>query len=362
MNGSRKPIRRILTGVRPTGKLHLGHYVGALKMWVDLQEEDYDCFFLLADVQALTTHAENPSLIEAAVREVTLDWLGVGLDPHRSNVHFVVQSWVRELPELYTYLSMVAPFSDVRRNPTLKEEMAAIEKKTVSLSEASKTTLGFIDYPVSQVADIELFTPPAPHQKGDALLVPVGEDQVPHIELTNRTVRNFNRTYNEVFLEASARVGEVPRLVGTDGQAKMSKSLGNVIQLADPEEVVTKKVGQMFTDPRKLRQGDPGRPDICPVYTYHQAFGSESNLLGSRDLQARAEACRQGELGCVECKKELAVALNNLLDPIRDRRAKAEKMALRKILEEGTARSREIGVQTLSAVRQAMHLGYPQIH
>ncbi len=360
MEKSRPPIKRILTGIRPTGKLHLGHFVGALQMWAELQEETYDCYFLLADVQALTTHAKEPGLIEEAVKEVTLDMLGVGLDPTRPNVHFVVQSWVRELPELYTYLSMVAPFSDVRRNPTLKEEMATIEKGEVSLAEAKKTTLGFIDYPVSQVADIELFTPPAPFEKNDELLVPVGEDQVPHVELTNRTIRNFNATYSEVFLEAKYRITKFPRLVGTDGQAKMSKSLGNVIQLSDPAEVVNKKVAVMFTDPQKIHSSDPGHPEKCPVYLYHQAFAKESEKI--RPLDTRARQCREGKLGCVECKKELAVALNNLLDPIRDRRAKAEKAPLRKYLEEGTTKAREVGQQTLAAVRQAMHLDYSKIH
>lgn len=359
MEEKRSSIKRILTGIRPTGKLHLGHFVGALQMWEQLQHEDYDCYFLLADVQALTTHAKEPGLIEEAVKEVTLDMLGVGLDPTRLNVHFVVQSWVRELPELYTYLSMVAPFSDVRRNPTLKEEMAAIEKGYVGLADVKKTTLGFIDYPISQVADIELFTPPAPHQNGDELLVPVGEDQVPHVELTNRTIRNFNATYGEVFLEAKYRITKFPRLVGTDGQAKMSKSLGNVIQLSDPAEVVNKKVSVMFTDPQKIHATDPGHPEKCPVYLYHQAFAKESEKI--RPLEARGNECREGKLGCVECKKELAKTLNNFLNPIRTRRAEAEKMPLRKILEEGTARAREIGAQTLSAVRQAMHLDYPRI-
>ncbi len=331
-------------------------------MWVEFQKQDYDCYFLLADVQALTTHADNPKLIEDAVYQVTLDWLGLGLDPTRDNVHFVVQSWLRELPELYTYLSMVAPFSEVRRNPTLKAEMAAIEKGEVELSQAQKTTLGFIDYPVSQVADIELFTPLAPHQQGDALLVPVGEDQVPHIELTNRVVRNFNRAYGQVFLEATAKVGNYPRLVGTDGQAKMSKSLGNVIQLSDPEEVVNNRVAKMFTDPQKLRQGDPGRPELCPVYAYHEAFGEEVNGVSVRSIPDRAQQCREGKLGCVECKKELAVVLNSFLNPIRQRREEAESQPLRKYLEEGTSEARKIGEQTMKKVREVMHLDYPSIN
>ena len=338
--------KRILTGIRPTGALHLGHYVGALRQWVQLQN-DYECFFLMADVQALTTHADRPAVIEDAVREVVLDWIGVGLDPTRPNVHFVLQSGVPELTELTVYFTMLVRHSEVLRNPTVKAEMAQLGKK-------KGPTLGFISYPVSQAADILLFTP-YPPRKGDELLVPVGEDQVPHLEGTNVVARRFNRQYGKVFLPCTPLVGGVGRLPGTDGKDKMSKSLGNVIQLKDDPDTVRKQVMQMFTDETKLRKGDPGHPEKCPVYLYHRTLGD------SATLEDRASHCRSGELGCVECKEDLAKAINAFLDPIRARRAEAEKMPLGDYLREGTEKAREIAQVTMEAVRKAMHLDYPSV-
>jgi len=337
-------IKRILTGIRTTGPLHLGHYVGALRQWVPLQE-DYECFFLLADIQALTTHVNRPSVIEESVREVALDWIGVGLDPTRKNVHFVLQSGVPELTELTVYFSMLVRHKEILRNPTIKAELAQL---------GADPTVGFMTYPVSQAADILLFTP-YPPRKGDELLVPVGEDQVPHLEGTNRVARSFNQRYGCVFLECTAKVGEVGRLPGTDGKGKMSKSLGNVIQLKDDPDSVCRQVMKMFTDPEKLRKGDAGHPERCPVYLYHQAFGNPSRL------DDRAARCRSGELGCVECKRELVRALNTFLDPIRARRKEAEQMPLGEFLREGTEKAREIGQVTMAAVRKAMHLNYPSI-
>ena len=336
--------KRVLTGIRPTGPLHLGHYVGALSQWIPLQD-DYECFFLIADVQALTTHINQPAVIEEAVREVMLDWIAVGLDPIRPNVHFVLQSGVPQLTELTTYFSMLVPFSEIERNPTIKEERKRL---------GSEPTVGFMGYPVSQAADILLFTP-YPPGKEDELLVPVGEDQVPHLEGTNRIARRFNRRYGKVFLGCTPKVGKVGRLPGTDGQAKMSKSLRNVIQLKDVPETVQRQVMRMFTDPKKARQGDPGHPEGCPVYLYHQAFGNLATL------DERAKRCRLGELGCVECKQNLVEVLNAFLDPIRKRRAEAEEMPLGKYLREGTEYAREVGQVTMAAVRKAMHLNYPSI-
>lgn len=337
--------RRILTGIRPTGALHLGHYVGALKQWILFQGE-YECFFLIADVQALTTHADRPSVIEESVREVMLDWIAVGLDPTRPNVHFVLQSGVPELTELTAYLTMLVPFAEMERNPTIKEEKERL---------GSAPTAGFMIYPISQAADILLFTP-CPPKSGDKLLVPVGQDQIPHLEGTNRIAKRFNRLYGPVFLECTPRVGDVGRLVGTDGQAKMSKSLNNAILLGDDAESVNGRVmHHMFTDPKKLRKGDPGVPEECPVFIYHQAFGDESTIC------SRAERCRSGELGCVECKRALTDALNAFLEPIRIRRAEAESMPLGEYLRDGTNRAREIGQITMKAVRSAMHLDYQKI-
>lgn len=337
-------VKRILTGIRPTGPLHLGHYVGALKQWVPLQKI-YECFFLIADVQALTTHVDHPEVIERAVREVILDWIGVGLDPIRKNVHFVLQSALVDLTELTTYFSMLVRHKEILRNPTIKAEMNQM---------GADPTAGFMVYPISQAADILLFTP-YPPKKGDELLVPVGEDQVPHLEGTNRIARRFNHRYESVFLECTAKVGDVGRLPGTDGSGKMSKSLGNVIQLKDSPENVRQQVRKMFTDPEKLRMGDTGHPDKCPVYLYHEAFGPWETL------NDRAEGCRSGDLGCVECKANLAGVLNVFLYPIRERRTKAEREPLGDYLRDGTARARTVGKVTMGAVRAAMHLNYPNV-
>lgn len=335
--------QRILTGIRPTGALHLGHYIGALKQWVQFQEE-YECFFLIADVQALTTHIDRPKLIEEAVREVILDFIGVGLDPTRNNVYFALQSGIPELTELTTYFTMLIPFTAMEHNPTIRAERKQLRSPTA----------GFMIYPISQAADILLFTPYPPQAK-DKLLVPVGEDQIPHLEETNKIARKFNQLYERVFLECTPKVGDVGRLVGTDGKDKMSKSLNNVIQLKDDADMVKKKVSKMFTDPKKIRSGDPGHPDGCPVYLYHQTFGDK---LG---LATRATRCQKGSLGCVECKKELTEILNAFLDPIRARRTEAEKMPLGEFLIQGTQKARRVGALTMKAVRKAMHLDYPLV-
>jgi len=300
---------------------------------------------LIADIQALTTHIRKPSLIEDSVREVVLDWLAVGLDPTRPNVHFVLQSAIPELTELTTYFSMMVPFSEMEKNPTIKEELERL---------GSAPTAGFMIYPISQAADILLFTP-CPPEKYDELLVPVGADQLPHLEGTNRIARHFNRRYGNVFLPCIPRVGAVGRLVGTDGQAKMSKSLGNAIQLKDSADTVRTQTAKMFTDPEKLRKGDPGRPELCPVYTYHREFGE------SQDNLARAEGCRSGQLGCVQCKQELADTLNDFLEPIRAKRQEAEGMDSNYFVQEGTRVAREIGGKTIIAVREAMHLDYKSV-
>jgi len=347
IGGETMTTKRILTGIRPTGALHLGHYVGALEQWLRLQD-DYECFFLIADVQALTTHADQPELIERAVREVILDWIAVGLDPTRDNVHFVLQSGVPELTELTAYFTMQVKLSEVLRNPTVKAEQAQLEEQGRSI------TVGFASYPVSQAADILLFAP-IPPGEDDELLVPVGEDQVPHLEATNRVARQFNRRYGRVFLDCSAKVGKVGRLPGTDGSGKMSKSVGNVIMLKDSAETVRKQVMSMYTDPKKLRKGDAGHPDDCPVYMYHQAFGSGAGL------EKRAERCKAGDLGCVECKRDLVKVLNAFQEPIRVRRAEAEEEPLGDYLRSGTERAREVGGATMEAVREAMHLNYPSV-
>lgn len=339
--------KRVLTGMRTTGRLHLGHYVGALKLWKKVQDSgNYECFFLLADVQALTTHVGNPKLIEDSVRDVILDWLSVGLDPFRPDVHFVLQSAIPERFELSAYLMMLARFAEMGRNPTLKDELRGKKQGDMSV--------GFMAYPVDQVADITIFSP-APVRSGDQLLVPVGEDQVPHLEYSSDLAQRFNRTYGKrVLLECTPMVGEIGRLVGTDGNEKMSKSRGNTIDLADPEGVVTKKVMAMFTDPTRKRRTDPGHPEKCPCFLYHQAFGDPN-------LQERATVCRGGQIGCVECKRQLAQLLNQELEPIRQRRLWVQEQNLVEILDRGNARARQIAAQVLRAVKEAMHLDYPSL-
>ena len=292
--------KRILTGIRPTGKLHLGHYVGALENWIRLQDE-YDCFFLIADYQALGDHIDEMENIKTAVRDVVLDWLSVGLNPEQST--FVVQSYVPEHAELAMLLSMLTPLGMLDRNPTLKSERERISNTSLSV--------GFYTYPVSQVADILL---PKAH------LVPVGEDQLPHIEMTREIARRFNNRYGDVFPEPDSLVGRVARLMGTDGQAKMSKSIGNVIYLSDEPETVTKKIMSMYTDPTRLRATDPGHVEGNPVFQYHDAFNNDAAEVA--DLKERYT---KGKVGDVEVKQKLIEAVNKFLEPIREVRTRYEQ-------------------------------------
>ena len=332
--------QRILTGIRPTGPLHLGHFVGALENWVRLQDQ-YECYFLIADYQALGDHLDEIDRIRSSVLEVTLDWLAVGLDPNRAV--FEVQSFVPQHAELHMLLSMVLPLSWLQRNPTLKTEMEKLEE------EHQTVTLGFYNYPASQVADILL---PKAH------LVPVGDDQLPHIEMTREVARRFNRLFDrEVFPEPQGLVGRVPRLVGTDGQAKMSKSLNNCIYLGDDEATVTERVRRMYTDPTRLRATDPGHVEGNPVFMYHDAFNPD--LEEVNDLKARYVV---GNVGDVEVKRKLAVALNNFLEPVRQRRAEyaAHMDDVKDILREGSRRGREAAEHTMEDVRSAMRLTYTE--
>ena len=327
--------RRLLTGDRPTGKLHLGHYVGSLENRVRLQEE-YDCSFLIADYQALGDHLGDIEGIRRSVLDVAMDWLAVGLDPERST--FLVQSYVPEHAELAMLLGMLTPLGMLQRNPTLKAERAQIEAKGLSV--------GFFTYPVSQIADILL---PKAH------IVPVGEDQLPHIEMTREIARRFNNAYGDVFPEPDAMVGRVARLPGTDGQAKMSKSLGNVIYLSDDAETVTQRVKFMFTDPTRIHATDPGHVEGNPVFAYHDAFNPNTEEV--EELKARY---RQGRVGDVEVKQRLAEALNTFLDPIRERRAhyEAHLDQVREILVDGSRRARVVAQATMAEVRQAMRIDY----
>ena len=331
-------MKRILTGIRPTGALHLGHYAGALENWARLQQA-YDCHFLIADYQ-VSDYADDIARVRASVWEVALDWLAVGLDPEKSC--FVIESLIPEHAELTQWLSWFLPLGMLQRNPTLKAEMEDFGKKSVPVA--------FFTYPVMQVANILM---PRAH------LVPVGEDQLPHIELTREVARRFNRDFKNVFPEPEGLVGRVPRLVGTDGQAKMSKSLNNAIYLKDPAVVVTEKVRSMYTDPTRLRAADPGHVEGNPVFMYHDAFNP--NRAEVDDLKERY---RRGGVGDVEVKQKLAAALNAFLDPIRERRAHYEaRMGLvRDALESGTRRARVVAQETMTLVRDALDLGYLDKH
>ncbi len=329
-----EPRKRILTGIRPTGALHLGHYAGALENWVRLQA-DYECYFLIADYQ-VSDYADDVPRVRQAVWEVALDWLAVGLDPERSS--FVIESLIPEHAELALWLSWFLPLGMLQRNPTLKAEMEDFGRRSVPVA--------FFTYPVMQVANILM---PRAH------LVPVGEDQLPHIELTREVARRFNRQFKDVFPEPEALVGRVPRLVGTDGQAKMSKSLDNAIYLKDAPAVVNEKVRSMYTDPTRLRASDPGHVEGNPVFLYHDAFNPDRDEVA--DLKDRY---RRGAVGDVEVKQKLAAAINALLDPIRERRARYEaNMAMvRDVLAEGTDRAHRAARTTMALVRDALDLGY----
>jgi tryptophanyl-tRNA synthetase len=325
--------KRILTGIRPTGALHVGHYVGALHNWIDLQDE-YDCYFLLADYQALGDHFHEIDLIRDSVLQVTLDWLSVGLDPEKSS--FVVQSYVPEFAELTMLLSFITPLGMLERNPTLKGELDDLD--------VERRTVGFYSYPMSQAADILLPM---------ADLVPVGDDQLPHIEMTREVARKFNRMFKDIFPEPDSLVGRVPRLSGTDGQGKMSKSKGNVIMLSDDEATVTKKVRRMFTDPNRLRADTPGTVEGNPVFQYHDAFNPNTEQID--EFKARY---RKGTIGDVEVKLALAEALNNFLEPIREKRAYYEQHMdlVEDAIMSGVARMRVIAADTMERVRDAMKI------
>jgi tryptophanyl-tRNA synthetase len=326
--------RRVLTGMRPTGPLHLGHYAGALETWVRLQA-DHECYFLIADYQ-VSDHADDLPRVRQAVWEVALDWLAVGLDPTRSS--FVIESLIPEHAELALWLSWFLPLGMLQRNPTLKAEMDALGRTPVPVA--------FFTYPVMQAANILM---PRAH------LVPVGEDQLPHVELTREVARRFNRRLTEVFPEPEALVGRVPRLVGIDGQAKMSKSLDNAIYLNDPPAVVNEKVRAMYTDPTRLRASDPGHVEGNPVFLYHDAFNPNREEVA--DLKARY---RRGAVGDVEVKHALAAVLNTRLEPIREARARyaADMGLVRDALAQGTERARRAARTTMALVREALDLRY----
>ncbi len=323
--------KRILSGNRPSGLLHLGNYVGALQNWVNLQDE-YECFFMIADWHALTSEYTDTSEIEGNIREMLLDWLSVGLDPERSTIF--IQSQIKQHAELSLMLGMFTPLPWLERCPTYKEQIMEMANRDLS-------TYGFLGYPVLQAADIVIY-------RADA--VPVGEDQVPHLEFTREVVRRINHIYGKLFPEPQTLLSRVPKLLGTDGR-KMSKSYNNCIYLSDDAETVRKKVNKMVTDPARVRRTDKGHPEVCSVFSYHRVFNADQVPTIERQ-------CRNAEIGCTDCKQNLARAINHLLDPFRRKRQElqANPEYVREVVEKGNAHAREVAEETMRDVRTALHL------
>ena len=327
--------KRVVSGMRPTGRLHLGHLVGALDNWVALQS-GYDAFYFVADWHALTSHFAETSELVANAMDNVADWIGCGIDPARSTIF--VQSLVPEHAELYLLLQMVTPIPWLERVPTYKE-------LTEQLADRDLSSIGFLGYPLLQTADVTIY---------DANVVPVGEDQVPHLELSREVVRRFNHLYGTVLVEPQSLLTPTPRLPGLDNR-KMSKSYGNTIDLSDDAAAVVKKVRQMYTDPKRVRADIPGTVEGNPVFVYHDVFNPNRGEVD--DLKARYEA---GKVGDVEVKTKLAAAINARLDPIRERRAAALARPgdLREIVMEGSRKARVTAVQTMQRVREAVKLVY----
>jgi tryptophanyl-tRNA synthetase len=325
--------KRIVSGMRPTGKMHLGHLHGALLNWKILQQ-DYECFYFIADWHALTSDYAKPDIIRESTYGIIMDWISVGIDPEISTIF--IQSDIKEHSELHLIFSMITPLAWLERNPTYKEQLREITQKDIH-------TYGFLGYPVLQAADILMYM---------ANGVPVGEDQSPHVELTREIARRFNFLYGTTFPEPDVLlVKDTSKLLGLDNR-KMSKSYDNAIFLTDPDEIISSKVGQMITDPQRIRKSDPGNPDICNVYSFHEIY------TGQPLVEEINAACRSAAIGCVECKKRMAANLLKGLEPIRARRKELESDldAIRTIVEKGNEKARRIAVDTMAKVRDAVKL------
>ena len=332
--------KRILTGDRPTGRLHIGHYFGSLKKRVEMQNSgEYEPYILIADVQALTDNFNNPEKVRKNVREVAMDYLSVGIDPEKSTIY--IQSMIPETAELTVFYSNLVTIARLQRNPTVKTEIA--QKRDLF---GESVTYGFLGYPVSQAADITIF---------EGELVPVGEDQAPLIEQCKEIVRKFNSIYGEDILkEPEIVLSEGKRIKGLDGNEKMGKSLGNAIYLSDSEDEITKKVMSAVTDPNRIKKDDLGNPDVCMVAYYH-------NLFSSKEACEKAcSECKAGARGCVACKRELATNVIEYLRPMREKRAyyEAHPEEVDRILKEGTERARKTAKETMRKVKEAMKLNY----
>lgn len=331
--------KRIVTGDRPTGRLHIGHYFGSLKKRIELQNSgEYEQFILIADVQALTDNFNNPEKVSKNVRELAIDYLSCGIDPEKTTIY--VQSMIPEVAELTVFYSNLVTIARLQRNPTVKTEIA--QKRDLF---GESVTYGFLGYPVSQAADITAL---------EGEFVPVGEDQLPLIEQCREIVRKFNSIYGETLVEPKEVLSEGKRIKGLDGNEKMGKSLGNAIYLSDSEEEITRKVMGALTDPARIRKDDKGNPDICMVAYYHKLFTKDE------DYKNVCSECRAGERGCVACKKQLIKNIIDELEPIRAKRAyyEAHPEIIDKVLIEGTKKAQQTAKEVMKKVKKAMKLNY----
>lgn len=326
--------KRILSGMRPTGPLHMGNYLGALANWVEMQDQ-YDCYFFVADWHALTSDYEKPGPLGDYVRNMLIDWLSVGLSPEKSTIF--IQSKVPQHAELYLVLSMITPVPWLERNPTYKDQIIQLNNKDLS-------TFGFLGYPVLQAADIIMYK---------ANGVPVGVDQVPHVEITREIARRFNYLYGPVFPEPDAILTQTPKILGLD-RRKMSKSYGNAIYLSDNADQIQTKVMQMITDPQRMRRSDPGNPDICNVFEFHNLY------TDAEQVRQIDRDCRTAGIGCVECKKIMAKNLIEALAPVREKRMYYESHPdmVEQIMVDGSRRARDIAVETMDQVKNAIKIDY----
>ncbi|MCB0309112.1 MAG: tryptophan--tRNA ligase [Bdellovibrionales bacterium] len=324
---------KIFSGMRPTGKLHLGHLLGALSNWTDLQNKNHECYFCVADLHALTSDFSHTEHLRSNIHDMVVDWLAAGLDPEKC--HIFVQSHVKEQSELFLLLGMITPMGWLERNPTYKELRNETTEKDLS-------NLGFFSYPVMQAADILIV-------KAEG--VPVGQDQVPHLEITREIVRRFNYLYGKTFPEPKALLTAFPKIMGTDGR-KMSKSYNNSILLSDSDKDVQKKIQGMVTDPKRARRQDPGDPDTCNLFPLHQIFSSNETIKDVRN------GCTTAVIGCVDCKKILLPNLEKTLAPIREKRIQItnDPAFIQDVLDQGAKQTREQSQSTLEDVRKAMHL------
>ncbi|MDH3356909.1 MAG: tryptophan--tRNA ligase [Desulfobacteraceae bacterium] len=324
--------KRILSGMRPTGPLHLGNLHGALANWVNMQEQ-YDCFFFIADWHALTSDYEDTGHISEYVRNMLIDWLSSGLLPDKSTLF--IQSRIKEHAELFLVLSMITPVPWLERNPTYKDQIVQLSNKDLS-------TFGFLGYPVLQAADIIMYK---------AYGVPVGVDQVPHVEITREIARRFNHFYGEVFPEPESILTQTPKILGID-RRKMSKSYNNAIFLSDSPDEIAAKVSKMLTDPQRARKSDPGDPDVCNVYEFHKLYSD------NQTVERINQECRTAEIGCVECKKIMARYLINALEPMREKRIYYETRPhlVDEIIVDGCEKARKVAQQTMAEVKAAIKM------